>query len=409
MTAEVGPDRAPARSSVAARPLRPWAEVVLLAGVARREVSRRPGAWLATALTGAMFAGLLLMVGVVSDRVQDRAEDRSFKVAVGGDVDGATELIDRLEADDRIVVAFDDDPVAMVTEQRASAGLVLPEGVDGAVAAGEPVELFLSYRSGNAVSFEALTTMLAVVQQVEVDVLTAGVEVPPPTLTVSVDSLLRDERVGRIQLARQVGAVAALLCLGVVTAVAGVLGAAREHRALEPMLVLPLRRRSVAAGVALGTLPVASLQVLAGVVLLVLTAAVPSSTYHQPPAVLGAMVVGGALASLLLTVVACAVGAVAGALGTGTDDAVSLGDLLALPFVVVGIALFAGGGMEASAGLCLVPGLGQALLVREAVAGTADPAEVAAAATSAVLTALALVALAGRFLGDERRLLRATS
>lgn len=389
-------------------PLGTWAEVALVAGLARREVGRRPGAWLATALTGALFAGLLLMVGVVSDRVQERAEDRSFKVAVGGDVEGGAGLIHRLEADERLTVVLDEDPFGMVTGQRASAGLVLPDGVDAEVAAGRPVELFVSYRSGSPVSFEALTTVLATVQEVEIDVLTEGIDVGPPALSLSVESLLRDERVGRVQLARQVGAVAALLCLGVVTAVAGVLGAARERRALEPLLVLPLRRRSLTAGVALGTLPVASLQVLAGVGLLVLTAAVPSSTYHQPWSVLVEMLVAGSAASLLLAVLACSVGAVAGSLGTGTDDAVSLGDLLSLPFVVVGIVLFARQGIEATPLLCAVPGLGQALLVREAVAGTVDPGEVVAAAASALVSAGALVALAGRLIDDERRLLRAT-
>ena len=392
-----------------ARPdgLGPAAEVALVAGLARREVGRRPGAWVATVLTGALFAGLLLLVGFVSGRVQDRAEDRSFRIGLSGDVAGAQGLLDELDASDRLALRDEDDPVDAVTRREASAGLIVPPGVDDDLAAGRPVELFVSYRAGDPLSFEALTTLLARVQEIEVSVLTQGRPVPP-TLTAELDPVLRDERVGRVQLGRQVGAVAALLCLGVVSAVAAVFGAARERRALEPLLVLPLRRRSVAAGVAAGTLPVASLQVLAGIALLVATAAVPASTFHQPPDVLLALFVGGAAASLLLAVLACALGAVAGSLGTGTDDAVSMGDLLALPFVVVGIVLFARQGLEATPLLCAVPGLGQALVVREAVAGTLDPIEVVAAVASTVVTTWGLVVIAGRLLGDEQRLLRAT-
>ena len=389
-------------------PLGRWAEVSLIAGLARREVGRRPGAWLATMLTGVLFAGLLLLVGLVSGRVQDRAEERSFKVAVGGDVAGASTFLERLGASDRIVVAERDEPVDEVIERRAATGLTLPEGLDAELVAGRPVELAVAYRLGDPLSYEALVTVLAQVQDIEVTVLTDGRSVPPPALTAEVDAVLRDERVARVQLGRQVGAVAALLCLGVVSAVAAVFGAARERRALEPLLVLPLRRRAVAGGVAAGTLPVASLQVLAGVALLVATAAVPTSTYHQPIGTLVAMLAGGAAASLLLAVLACAVGAVAGSLGSGTDDAVSLGDLLALPFVVVGIVLFVRAGMVASPAWCAVPGLGQALVVREAVAGTLDVGEALAAVVSTVLTAWALVALAGWLLADEQRLLRAT-
>jgi len=381
-------------------------EVLLVAGMARREVSRRPGAWVSTLLTGTLFAGLLLLVGMASGALQAVAENRVYLIAVGGDLEGGRTLLADLAASDRYRFVERADPQVEVTEKRAAAGLILPPGADAALADGEPVELFLSYRAAQASSTEALILMQDQIQRVELAAF--GVDPDDAHLRLDVTSVLRDERIGRVQISRQIGAVAALLCLGVVSSVAGVFGATREHRALEPLLALPLARRSLSAGVAVGVAPIAGLQVMAGVVLLVLAAAVPISSFAQPIGTLAAMLAGGIPAAMLLTAVACAMGSVAGSLGTGTDDAVSLGDLLALPFVVAGILLFTQQDVAASLWACAVPIYGQALLVREAVAGTASAAQVVVAATSAAVTATVLVRIAGHLIDNERRLLRAT-
>lgn len=382
------------------------AEVALVAGASLRESRRRPGAWTASALIGVLFAGLLLMVGLVSDRVQDVAEQQVLIVAVGGDLEGGARVLELLE-DDRLALRPSDDPEGDVVERRAAASVVLPADADAKVAAGEPVEVAISYRATQAGSEEAQLVLLRRLQVAEVEVLTGG-DVPESPFVLDVAPVLRDEQVGRVRLARQVGAVAALLCLGVVTAVAGSLGGAREQRTLEPLLVLPLHRSSLAAGVTLGSLPLASLQVIAGVLLLVLTAAVPASASRQSGSVVAAMAVAGAVGCLPLAALACATGVVAGSLGTGTDDAVSLGDLLALPFVGVGILLFAVPAWAPPLAAWAVPGIGQALLVRDAVAGTVGAAEAALAVASALVGAAALVVLAGRLVGGERRILRAT-
>ena len=337
--------------------------------------------------------------------VQDVVEDRALVVAVGGDLEGGAELLALLE-DDRLELRPSEDPEGDVVDRRASAAVVLPAGADAAVDEGRQVEVVVAYRVTEPSSEEAQLVLLRRLQAAEVEVLTDGAP-PSGGVELDVEPLLRDEAVGRIRLARQVAAVAALLCLGVVTAVAGTLGGASERRTSEPLLVLPLRRSSLAAGLALGSLPLAAVQVVAGVALLVLTAAVPGSTDHQGPATLVAMLAAGALAALPLAAVACATGVVAGALGTGTDDAASLGDVLALPFVAVGIVLFVAPAWSPPVVAFAVPGLGQALLVREAVAGTAGGLEVALAALGALVAAAALVALAGRLVGSERRVLRA--
>ena len=377
-----------------------------MAATSLRESRRRPGAFTASALIGVLFAGLLLMVGLVSDRVQDVVEDQVLVVSVGGDLDGGARVLALLE-DERLSLRPSDDPEGDVVDRRAAAAVVLPPGADALLDAGEPVEVAISYRSTESGSEEAQLVLLRRLQAAEVAVLSGG-EVPASPYVLDVAPVLRDEQVSRVRLARQVGAVAALLCLGVVTAVAGSLGGARERRTLEPLLVLPLRRSSLAAGVAAGSLPLASLQIVAGVSLLVLTAAVPASASHQPAGVVAAMVLVGAVAALPLAAVACATGVVAGSLGTGTDDAVSLGDLLALPFVAVGILLFAVPAWAPPVAVYAVPGIGQALLVRDAVAGTAGVVATGLAVASALVASAALVAVAGRLVGGEGRILRAT-
>ena len=388
------------------RRLGPVGEIALTAGTTLRESRRRPGAWLSSALIGAMFAGLLLMIGVVSDRVQDVADAQVLVVAVGGDLDGGAGVLDLL-ADERLSFRPADDPMADVVDRRAAAAVVLPAGADDAVAAGEAVEVAIGYRATESGSEEAQLVLLRRLQAAELEVLT-GVPADLAPVELDVRPVLRDAEVGRVRLARQVGAVAALLCLGVVTAVAGTLGGAREQRSLEPLLVLPLRRSSLAGGVMAGSLPLASVQVVAGVGLLVATAAVPSSTSHQDAATVLAMLLAGALAAVPLAAVACATGVVAGSMGTGTDDAVSLGDLLALPFVGIGIGMFLAQAWDPPIAAYAVPGLGQSLLVRDAVAGTVTAGSAAVTIGSAAAVVVALVVVAGRLVGGERRILRAS-
>jgi ABC-type Na+ efflux pump permease subunit len=223
---------------------------------------------------------------------------------------------------------------------------------------------------------------------------------------VTITELPRDDQINRLLLARQLAPIAALLCIGVVTSVASVLGSVRERRAIEPLLVLPLRRRSIALGLSLGAYPLACLQVLAAVVLLVSTAALPGSANHQPLGPLLAMYAAGVVSALLLALVATAFGCFAGALGTGGDDAVGLGDLLSVVFVVAGVIAFAAPTIDAP-GLYAVPVLGQVLLMRDLVAGRFDVLAIVLAVASAVATFAVLVRWSGRLLGDQQRVLRA--
>lgn len=383
-------------------------EARLVAGLVFRDLLRRPGGWVATILTGVLFALLVAAVGLADARVQDRAERRTFRVSIGGDLAGAEQLIARLE-DPRLVLRPSETVAADVTGSVSSAGIVFPPGADVRLADGQEVDLEVSYRQSQPNSVEAFTTIGVRLQEIELQDLAAanGVDLDTgggPAITVT--ELPRDAAINRLQLARQLAPIAALLCIGVVTSVASVLGSVRERRAIEPLLVLPLRRRSLALGMALGSFPLACLQVLAAVVLLVSTAAIPSSANQQPLGALLAMYAGGVLAALVLALVATGFGCLAGALGTGGDDAVGLGDLLSVIFVVAGVIAFAAPTIDAP-GLYAVPVLGQVLLLRDLVAGRYDPLAILLALTSAAAVFAVLVRWSGRLLGDQQRVLRA--
>lgn len=385
-----------------------WAEARLVAALTFRDLLRRPGGWVATLLTGVLFAVLLGALGLTGERVQDRAEGRSFKVAIGGDLDGAARTIDALRID-RLVLIPDDDVEAAVTNSETSAGIVFPDDVDRRVDAGDPVELQIFRRESQNNSEEAFRTIAIRLQEIELARLegrSVAASAATEDLEVVISELPRDERITRIQLARQLAPIGALLCIGVVASAAAVLGAARERRAIEPLLALPLQRASIALGISMGTFPVACLQVLAAIALLVLTAAIPATIGHQPLPTVLAMLGAASASSLLLAMLATGAGVYAGAIGTGTDDAVSLGDLLSVPFVVVGVVVFAAptiGGSYAFA----IPILGGALVLRDSVAGTFHPLDIALATASTVAVAAALVGAAGRALDDERRVVRA--
>lgn len=381
----------------------------LVAGVTFRDLLRRPGGWVATLLTGMLFALLIGALGLTNERGQDRIEQRSFSVAVGGDVAGAAGLLKQLESP-RLAFRTVADVPDEVTASRASSGIVLPEGVDRRLAAGEQVELQMFYRASQNVSVESFNTVGTRLQEVELSRLatTNGHDVAiGGGPVVDVQELPRDERITRIQLARQLAPIAALLCIGVVTSVASVFGAARERRSIEPLLVLPMRRQAIALGIALGAYPLACLQVLAAVVLLVLTAALPASTNHQSPATLAVMLVAGTFASLLLASVGTALGCVAGSLGTGGDDAVSLGDLVAVLFVAAGVLVFVAPTIGDNPLFDAVPVLGQVLVMRDLVGGTAQPLGVVLAVISAAAVFALAVRFAGHCLADEDRLARA--
>jgi hypothetical protein len=326
-------------------------------------------------------------------------------VAVSGDLDGARDTLTALRADPRLTIKPVEDPAREVTDGRASSGIIFPPSTDARIAAGEVVELRAFDRESNAISTESFNTLGLRLQEIEL-VFAAGDDpsaVGRSGPRVEIQELGHDEEVARLEFSRQVAPVGALLCIGIVTAVAAVFGAARERRSIEPLLLLPFRRDAIAAGIGGGAYPLGVLQLVIGVALLVATVAIPGSALHQPAGVVVAMLVGGAAAAVILALVATAFGCLAGSLGTGSDDAVSMGDLVSVVFVVVGVTAYMAPGLDAPLWYA-TPVLGQVLLLRDAINGSVALGTATVAVTVALGVFVLVVGAAGRQLGTSRRL-----
>lgn len=378
------------------------------AGLAFRLVRREPSALLVAVGGAAVMAVLFLGLGLVTATTNDRAAGRSFRVAVAHDQRGADELLAALDATPRLVVVRVDDPADEVIDGGSAIGLDLPADVDARVAAGAAVDVDVFVRERHDTSLSAFGELWAALDGVVAARLEdAGGSAP--TLRVVEREVSENERANQVRLGQAVAAMVCFLAVRLVGTTAGVLGRAGDARANEVLLLLPLDRRSLTAGLGLGTAPLHLLHLLLAIGIVLGAAMLPVPTLGLDPSTVLAMLPLAALGAGLLALVAASTGIVAGALGAGGEDTVSVGDLLALPFVGVAVLLLlAPATTAAGLGAFAIPVLGQALVIRDGVVGSLTIAELAVAVVATVaLGGLAAVA-AARSLGRERKVVRVT-
>ncbi|MBI2704625.1 MAG: ABC transporter permease [Actinobacteria bacterium] len=376
----------------------------IIASSTFRDTARRRGSWTTTLLTGVLFAVLIISGGSVSERLQERAEQISFRVSVDGDRRGGQRLLDQL-ATDELRVESSTDAATDVTNSRSAVGIRLPDRVDERIDRNEAVELMIFYRGGANTSREAYNNLLLRLQEIELARIDRAVDVGP-AVQVEEQQVRRDERVNRLQFARILAALAAILCLGVVSSVAAVFGQSNERRSLEPLLLLPFNRTILAAGTTAGALPVAILQLVAAIALLVFSSALPviglSLSWSTVAQVLALSLVGVALLGAL----ACSSGSLAGVMGGGSDDAVSVGDFFALPFVAVGILLFLRPAFPTSPLTSALPIIGPSLLIRDGAGAELSILNAVIAVVTTVAWCALLIRAAARRLDAERAVTR---
>lgn len=386
-----------------------WRQSRLVAGVVARNLGRRRATWSTTLLTGIVVAVLVVGSAFVTTRVRQRIEVRPYGVAVAGDVAGAEAFLTAIDGP-LLVFSTVDDANTEVAASEAAAGLVLPDDLDGRIARGEDPEVSVFYRSRSEQSVAARNELLLALQgqqrQVVLgDLAGAGVDPPEPT-TFTFAEVTTDAAGNRLSLAPMLAALAALLCLGVVTSAAAAAGGGRDDRSIEGTLVLPLRRGALTAGTVAGVVPVAGLGLLAAVALLCVASALPLAGLHQSGADVARLLAVCLPGALLLAVLAAAVGTLAGVLGAGSEDAVSIGDLLSVPFVAVAALYFLAPDAVSGPVAWVLPILGPVTAMRDGVLGTLTVVEALVVVVSGVGWIAAVVALATARFADERRVLR---
>jgi ABC-type Na+ efflux pump permease subunit len=376
-------------------------ETSLVATLTARDLWRNVGSWRLPVMSSVIFVMLFISTAFTTGNGQDFASSLRFKVAVDGDVDGGQAFLDTLEAS-RFEIEVRDDSVEAVREGEAAIGLRLPPGLDAALDGHVPTTVEVTQRSEHNLSQEATGWLIVTLAQ------EYGSAVPALTGAVTIDEIdiADDPAANRDQFARTYAGLLAFLALGVITSVAGILGGTRDRRGADALLVLPLRRRSLAAGIAAGASPLGIVQVSIGALGLLLVALLPFPTLGLPADVLLGAVPLTVLAAVLLTATAASLGVVAGALGGGSSDSMGVGDLLAMPLAAIGVTLLIVPDLGGTTALYAAPALGPLLLVRDAVLGDAPPGAAVLACAGTAAACWLLIALGGRLLRGERNVRR---
>jgi hypothetical protein len=370
----------------------------LVATLTFRDLRRNVGAWRFPLLSSVLFAVLFVSGAVVTAGAQARTDDVQYSVAVDGDIAGASDLLVYL-SESHLLPEPEADARQAVIDEQAAIGLTAPPGLDDRLAdLDDPVELELLQRAGNNTSLTGTGWWIVAMHE------RYGVG---DALVLDEADIGDDQDVSRQEFARSIAALSAFLALGAVTSVATILGGTRERRGADALLVLPVSRVSVCAGTAIGALPMAVLYVFTGIIVLLSTAALPIPTLSQPAWVIIDGTPAAAVTAVALASLGAALGVLGGSMGGGSADAMSVGDLLAMPVAALGILLLVSPDLPGSMLLSCVPALGSLLAFRDALLGEPDPLRLAVSTASTLAAAAALVWLAGKMLNSERNIKRA--
>jgi ABC-type Na+ efflux pump permease subunit len=384
-----------------------FAAIRLVAALTRRDLSRNIGTWRIPLASSALFAFLFVNGAFIASAGQERTESLRFALALDGDLEGSRQFVRDLSQHrfESKAVGSDelDSPTAAeaVEEREAAVGLTLPADFDARLAGGEALTVELYQRTEDNISQEATGWLLAFLsEEYGVNRQDLG------GIVLDEHDIADDAEVNRDQFARLYAALAAFLGLGAVTAVASILGGTRDRRGAEALLVLPLPRSTIAGGTAAGALPLNATQVAVGLGALVSVALLPFPTLGQSLDTVLAALPATVLVAVLLAAFGGALGTVAGALGGGSSETMSVGDLLAMPVAALGVALLLVPDLPTSTATSLVPGLGALLLLRDAVLGDATILDAVLTTVGTLAGVGVLIALAGRLLGAERNVRR---
>lgn len=318
---------------------------------------------------------ILLSVPVLIFRAEAAKErDRSFTVALEGEISAVRGLHEALTADPFELRLVDDAARAVVSES-VDAAVVVPEGARAIAAAGQPVNLqvlSLPLDDGSRFGGEALTRRLAELRGVQASAALTKAGVPiavaTPFVLETVDLASATGEGTRFSLAQAIPPLLVIQLFGLMAAAEERLAGAKDRRVLEPLLLLPFRRLDILLGIGSATMSAgflaAALLFLPLVVGLSLAVAAISDTLVGPFEVAGALLLGIGLFGVVFTAVGLYAGARAHSGGEGSvfvtiAQVTAFALVSATPFLV---------DVAAEGPLLLVPVLGPMLLVRDAVA-----------------------------------------
>ena len=381
--------------------------------IARYEVRaflRQERVWLTLVALPLFQIGVVLYFPqAVEDRQVAREADARHDVVVAADTSEA--VVGWLRGANMDVRRVE-DPERVVADADADAGLSLEGDVGAALAGEEEVDAAVLVRVSSRSSVAAGTAVGRRLDELGTSVtqrIATGVGVPPSR---TVGAVIETRDVGDTAAGRVGGfaliapLVLALALSGVTNVSASSLSSAKDARVLEPLLLLPVERWTIAGGKLIAAFGIGVVQAAVVAVALAVGAAATASGSNSVP-IAAASIPQLLIATMVLLAVGAGLGVLLGAVARGSTVVTAIAPVGGLLFVVIAFVMRAQGpGWGTS--MYLIPGIGALVLAREAVLERLSWADLALATVVSAVAVAALVAVAGRLLRSDRGVVRAT-
>lgn len=367
-----------------------------------------------------LFVQPFIFIAVISAPVllirQAEARERTsvFTVAVEGDVDAVPGLAAAL---DRAPFRLErsDDASRRLAAEAVPIGIVVPDDASQRVAAGDAVRLRVLVFSTQDVSERAgpaLGRRIAELRRSESErrLREAGApETLAAPLRIELADLATTSPEGlRFGLAQALPALLLVQLFGLIQVSEDRLAGAKDKRTLEALLVLPLRRRELLAGVGGAAAVVGALSALIVFIPLSVVSSTAIASIGRslagPLDLVVTLVCGAAGVAAVMTSLGLFIGARA---TSGTEGSTVLTIVQVAIFGLIAASPFFAE-VDAAGPVLAVPVIGPLLYMREGVAAGPNAPATAVMLAGQLAVAAMLLRLAERSLGEERSVVRAS-
>lgn len=350
---------------------------------------------------------LVLIVAFVTRSPEVQRVPERLTVAVEGDAAGAhATLADLPEFRLEVEPAPD---AALAAARGADIGIVLPPGIDDALARGEQPRVVVYHSPGDRRSTTALALLDAAFsaqrkEQIDAQLFTADPDAVTSLFPVEVVDVELTTRGAQLGIA---GLVGALVCIqaGLLTGGVGMrLAARRTGGRLVGQLLLPVGRAEIALAKGLAELGIGLVVALPVLVPATLVATVWQLGHHGAAAAVAALV-AVVMAALVLSTTTTAVGLLVGVRARSQEQLTLASAATVIAMAAVGGAI-ALGSLPRPSALAVVPVAGIVSALRDVLAGSGNPVWFSTAVVTTLVPAVFLVHRAGQSLDAERLVLR---
>jgi hypothetical protein len=354
------------------------------------------------AITPLVLLAVLGGIALIGANEEDFAGE-TYRVAVQGDLAGASATLARLNSHAKLEIVEADDAVIAAAND-AHIAVILPDALDASLTAGNDAELII-YETNTDKPSRAATAIVEG-QLSEYWRGGSGATSRSDSLTLTVSDVESEDGGAQAVTGQLVSALVLLQGAILIGGAAARFTTRRGAGVLTTQLLLPLPRHRLVLGKGLAEMAVG---LVAATPILALTALITATVYAAEDNLGGA---GGAILAILVAaaVVAFPITALGMWIGAGARSPEQASIISAL--AVVGVAAIANfvslSDDTPIRAVAALPIAGAAKVLRDVFDAGTTPAEVAAAIGSSLAFGLLIARVGGRTLDTERLALRAT-